>query len=144
MHPPIRSILFSIVSILFILVGFVAVASAHLRPKILADWINVMTEGGSAAGTPTGSGASQAQVATAQGNMEQALRNLEAVCGETYRSGFGPNDHARFFCMAAFNDHCALKRATSEEAKTKLRASIAQNCGVLQGQGLAGNCSYCQ
>lgn len=76
--------------------------------------------------------------------MEQALRNLEAVCGETYQSGFGPNDHARFFCMAAFNNHCALKRASNEEARTKLRASLARNCGVLQVQGMASRCTYCQ
>ena len=121
-------------------------APSEVTDQALADWIGVMTEGGSAAGTPTASGGSgsQAKGTTAQGGMEQALRNLEAICGEKYWSGFAPNDHARFYCMAAFNDHCALKRATSEEAKTKLRASIAQNCGVLQAKGLAGKCSYCQ
>ena len=121
-------------------------APSEVTDQALADWIDVMTEGGSAAGTPTSTGAAQSptQVATAQRGMEQALRNLEAVCGEKYWSGFAPNDQARFYCMAAFNDHCGLKRAQTEEAKTKLRASKARNCGVLQGQGLAGKCSYCQ
>lgn len=103
-----------------------------------------MTEGGSAADMQTLSGGAPSQGATAQGGMEKALRNLEAVCGEKYWSGFAPNDHARFYCMAAFNDHCALKRATTEEARTNLRASKAQNCGVLQVQGMAGRCTYCQ
>ncbi len=60
--------------------------------------------------------------------MQQALQNLEAVCGERCRSGFGPIDHARFYCLLAFGDCCALKQAPNEKARTKLRVWLAQNC----------------
>ena len=56
--------------------------------------------------------------------MQQALQNLENICGEKYRSGFADNDHYRFYCMAAFNDYCALKRAPNEEARTKPGAEL--------------------
>ena len=76
--------------------------------------------------------------------MQQALQHMEAVCGERYRTGFAANDHARFYCLAAFGDYCALKRAPNEETRTKLRAGLAQNCGVLRNAGVAGKCSYCR
>ena len=60
--------------------------------------------------------------------MQQVLQNMEAVCGERYRSGVAANDHARFFRLAAFGDHCAHKNAPNEKARTKLRAWLAQNC----------------
>ena len=100
---------------------------------------------------PTASGAAlpqsqggHSQGAPPQDQMQQALQNLENGCGEKYRSGFAAGDHYRFYCMAAFNDYCALKRAPNEEARSKLRASLAQNCGVLKGVGAVGKCSYCQ
>ena len=72
---------------------------------------------------------SQSQAAPSGDPMQHALQNMEAVCGERYRSGFAANDHARFYCLAAFGDYCALKQAPNEEARTKLRARLAQNCG---------------
>ncbi len=87
---------------------------------------------------------SQTQGGQAQGTMQQALQNLENVCGEKYQGNFADNDHYRFYCMAAFNDYCALKRAQSSEAISKLRASLQQNCAVLKSVGADSKCSYCK
>ena len=87
---------------------------------------------------------SQSQGGQAQGTMQQALQNLENVCGEKYQGNFSANDHARFFCLAAFNDYCALKRAHSSDAINKLRASLQQNCAVLKSVGADSKCSYCK
>ena len=121
-------------------------APSEVTEEALADWMNVLSEGQAAANEAVASGGapSQSQGGQAQDRMQQALQNLESVCGEKYRSGFAANDHYRFYCMAAFNDYCALKRAPNEEARTKLRASLAQNCGVLKSIGAASKCSYCQ
>ena len=100
---------------------------------------------------PAGSGnsnsatpSSQSQGAQAQDTMQQALQNLENVCGEKYQGNFADNDHYRFYCMAAFNDYCALKRAQSSDAINKLRASLQQNCAVLKSVGADSKCSYCK
>ncbi len=87
---------------------------------------------------------SQTQGGQAQDPMQQALQNLENVCGEKYQGNFSVDDHARFFCLAAFNDYCALKRAKSDEAISKLRASLQQNCAVLKSVGADSKCSYCK
>ena len=87
---------------------------------------------------------SQTQGGQAQGTMQQALQNLENVCGEKYQGNFADNDHYRFYCMAAFNDYCALKRAQSSDAINKLRASLQQNCAVLKSVGADSKCSYCK
>ena len=87
---------------------------------------------------------SQPQGGQGQGTMQQALLNLEKVCGEKYQGNFADNDHYRFYCMAAFNDYCALKRAQSSEAISKLRASLQQNCAVLKSVGADSKCSYCK
>ena len=100
---------------------------------------------------PVGSGntnsagtSSQSQGGQAQGTMQQALQNLENVCGEKYQGNFADNDHYRFYCLAAFNDYCALKRAQSSDAINKLRASLQQNCAVLKSVGADSKCSYCK
>ena len=54
------------------------------------------------------------------------------------------DNHARFFCLAAFNDYYALKRAKSDEAISKLRASLQQNGAALKKDGLESKCPYCQ
>ncbi len=87
---------------------------------------------------------SQSQGGQAPDTMQQALQNLENVCGEKYQSNFADNDHYRFYCMAAFNDYCALKRAQSSEAISKLRASLQQNCAALKKDGLESKCPYCK
>ena len=87
---------------------------------------------------------SQPQGGQGQGTMQQALLNLENVCGEKYQGNFSDNDHYRFYCLAAFNDYCALKRAQSSEAISKLRASLQQNCAVLKSVGANSKCSYCK
>ena len=87
---------------------------------------------------------SQSQGGQAQDPMQQALLNLEKVCGEKYQGNFAVDDHARFFCLAAFNDYCALKRAKSSEAISKLRASLQQNCAALKKDGLESKCPYCK
>ena len=117
-------------------------APKEVVDQALTDWVNVLSERQSTTNAPTSAGASGG--AASQDQMHQALQNLENICGEKYQSGFAANDHYRFYCMAAFNDHCALKRAQTEDARTKLRASLAQNCGVLHGIGAAGKCTYCQ
>ena len=121
-------------------------APQEVVDQALTDWVNVLSDKEPTTNAPVTSGASpsQTQGAPAQDRMQQALQNLESVCGEKYRSGFAANDHYRFYCMAAFNDYCALKRTQTEDARTKLRASLAQNCGVLQGIGAASKCSFCQ
>ena len=121
-------------------------APKEVVDQALTDWVNVLSDKEPTTNAPVTSGASpsQTQGAPAQGQMQQALQNLESVCGEKYRSGFADNDHYRFYCMAAFNDYCALKRTQNEEARTKLRASLTQNCGVLKSIGAASKCSYCQ
>ena len=121
-------------------------APREVTEEALADWMNVLSEGQAAANEEATSGASPShtQGGQAQDRMQQALQNIENVCGEKYRSGFADNDHYRFYCMAAFNDYCALKRAPNEEARRKLRASLAQNCGVLKSIGADSKCSYCQ
>ena len=107
--------------------------------------MNVMAGGDPSGCPPVTSGAPSQSPAAPKGDpMQQALQNMEAVCGERYRSGFAANDHVRFFRLAAFGDHCALKQAQNEEARAKLRARLAQNCGVLRNAGVAGKCSYCQ
>ena len=98
---------------------------------------------------PAGSGninpsATSSQSQLGQGQLQQALLNLEKVCGEKYQGNFSVDDHARFFCLAAFNDYCALKRAKSSEAISKLRASLQQNCATLKKDGLEGKCPYCK
>ena len=90
---------------------------------------------------------SQSQRGQAQGGqdqLQQALLNLEKICGEKYQGNFSVDDHARFFCMAAFNDYCALKRAKSDEAISKLRTSLRQNCAALKKDGLESKCPYCK
>ena len=87
---------------------------------------------------------SQTQGGQAQDPMQQALQNIENVCGEKYQGDFADNDHSRFYCMAAFNDYCALKRAQSSDAISKLRASLQQNCAVLKKDGLDSRCPYCK
>ena len=87
---------------------------------------------------------SQSQGGQVQDPMQQALQNLENVCGEKYQSDIADYDHARFYCLAAFNDYCALKRAQSSDAISKLRASLQQNCAVLKKDGLDSKCSYCK
>jgi hypothetical protein len=96
--------------------------------------------GNSNSATPS----SQSQSGQAQDPMQQALQNLENVCGEKYQGDFSDNDHYRFYCMAAFNDYCALKRAQSSDAINKLRASLQQNCTVLKSVGADSKCSYCK
>ena len=98
---------------------------------------------GSGNSNPAGT-SSQTQGGQAQGTMQQALQNLENVCGEKYQGNFADNDHSRFYCMAAFNDYCALKRAQSSDAINKLRASLQQNCAVLKSVGADSKCSYCK
>ena len=118
--------------------------------QAITDWARVMAGVESSADAPTASGGptqtqgGQSQAATAADPMQQALLNMEAVCREKFRSGFAGNDHARFYCLAAFGDACALKRTPDEEARTKLRASLARNCGVLQDIGAVGKCTYCR
>ena len=85
---------------------------------------------------------SQSPAAPAGDPIQLALQEMEAVCSERYRSGFAANDHARFYCLAAFGDYCALKRAPNEGARTQLRARLDQNCGVLRNAGVACKCSY--
>ncbi|MCY3681560.1 MAG: ankyrin repeat domain-containing protein [Gemmatimonadetes bacterium] len=87
---------------------------------------------------------SQPQGGQGQDQLQQALLNLENVCGEKYQGNFADNDHYRFYCLAAFNDYCALKRAQSSEAISKLRASWQQNCAVLKSVGADSKCSYCK
>ena len=87
---------------------------------------------------------SQTQGGQSQNSVQQALQNLENVCGEKYQGNFADNDHYRFYCMAAFNDYCALKRVQSSEAISKLRASLQQNCAVLKSVGADSKCSYCK
>ena len=87
---------------------------------------------------------SQTQGGQAQDPMQQALQNIENVCGEKYQGNFSNDDHSRFYCMAAFNDYCALKRAQSSDAISKLRASLQQNCAVLKSVGADSKCSYCK
>ena len=87
---------------------------------------------------------SQTQGGQSQDSMQQALQNLENVCGEKYQGNFSVDDHARFYCLAAFNDYCALKRAKSSEAMSKLRASLQQNCAALKKDGLDSKCPYCK
>ena len=96
--------------------------------------------GNSNSATPS----SQSQGGQAQDPMQQALQNLENVCGEKYQGNFADNDHYRFYCMAAFNDYCALKRAQSSDAIDKLRASLQQNCAALKKDGLESKCPYCK
>ena len=87
---------------------------------------------------------SQSQRGQGQDQLQQALLNLEKICGEKYQGNFSVDDHARFFCLAAFNDYCALKRAKSDEAISKLRASLQQNCAALKKDGLESKCPYCK
>ena len=87
---------------------------------------------------------SQSQIGQAQDPMQQALQNLENVCGEKYQGNFSDNDHARFFCLAAFNDYCALKRAKSDEVISKLRTNLQRNCTALKKDGLESKCPYCK
>ena len=118
--------------------------------QAIADWARIMAGENPSTGTqvpsdtPSQTQGGQSQTAPTGDPMQQALQNMEAVCGEKFRSGFTANDHARFYCLAAFGDSCALKRAPTEGARTRLRASLARNCGVLTGIGAAGKCSYCQ
>ena len=105
----------------------------------------VLTEQpGGSGNTNSAATPSQTQGGQAQDPMQQALQNLENVCGEKYQGNFADNDHYRFYCMAAFNDYCALKRAKSDEAISKLRASLQQNCAVLKSVGADSKCSYCK
>ena len=94
--------------------------------------------------TATSSQSQRGQAQGGQDQLQQALLNLEKVCGEKYQGNFSVDDHARFFCLAAFNDYCALKRAKSDEAISKLRASLQQNCAALKKDGLESKCSYCK
>ena len=87
---------------------------------------------------------SQTQGGQAPSTMQQALQNLENVCGEKYRGNFADYDHGRFYCLAAFNDYCALKRAQSSEVINKLRASLQQNCAALKKDGIDSKCPYCK
>ena len=101
---------------------------------------------GGSGNTNSAAMSSQTQGGQAQDPMQQALQNLENVCGEKYQ-GISPTDehnHGRFYCLAAFNDYCALKRAQSSEAISKLRTSLQQNCTVLKRDGLDGQCPYCK
>ena len=138
-------------------VGAAAIAHAgkdaptEVTEQAMADWINVMTGGEPSTNAPTDSGSEptqseggHSQGATAQDEMQQALQKLERACGEKYQSGIAPNDHVRFYCLAAFNDYCALKSTQNDESRRQLRARLAQNCEVLEGFGAAGKCPYCQ
>ena len=88
--------------------------------------------------------ATSSQSQHGQDQLQQALLNLEKVCGEKYQGNFSVDDHARFYCLAAFNDYCALKRAKSSETISKLRASLQQNCTALKKDGLESKCPYCK
>ena len=96
---------------------------------------------GTSSQSQRGQGQSQGK---GQDQFQQALQNLENVCGEKYQGKFSDSDHARFYCLAAFNDYCALKRAKSSEGRSKLRASLQQNCAALKKDGLESKCLYCQ
>ncbi len=106
--------------------------------------MNVMAGGNPSGCPPVTSGAPSQSPAPKGDPMQPALQNMETVCGKKHGSGLSVNVDARFNCLAAFGDYCTLNRAPSEEARTKLRARLAQNCGVLQGIGAAGKCSYCR
>ena len=101
---------------------------------------------GGSGNTNSAATSSQTQGGQAQDPMQHALQNLENVCGEKYQ-GISPTDelnHGRFYCLAAFNDYCALKRAQSSDAIDKLRASLQQNCAALKKDGLDSQCPYCK
>ena len=155
--------------VLFLL-GFFTVTSAQLPPEIRADAYllqaeqairngdtfraqaaiqnilegvlkdqPVRNENSSSVATPL-----QTQDGQAQDSMQQALQNLENVCGEKYQNNFSDIDHGRFYCLAAFNYYCGLKRAQSSEEINALRASLEQVCTVLKRDGLDSKCSYCK
>ena len=89
---------------------------------------------------------SQTQSGQSQKSMQQALQNLENVCGEKYQ-GISPTDelnHGRFYCLAAFNYYCALKGAHSSNDINALRASLEKVCTVLKRDGLDSKCPYCK
>ena len=69
---------------------------------------------------------------------DDALRSLEASCGETYRSGFSEQDHWRFHCLDAFGRHCALKQGHNEQHLDALKRDFE----VLRGIGVESQCPY--
>ena len=108
------------------------------------QWVKRDSDGGMDGNTNPAATPSQTQGGQGQDPMQQALQNIENVCGEKYRDNFADNDHYRFYCLAAFKDYCALKRAQSSEARSKLRASLQQNCAVLKNVDADSKCSYCK
>ena len=118
-------------------------AVAEAARQFMEGVLNEQPPVGSGNSNPAGT-SPQTQSGQAQDPMQQALQNLENVCGEKYQGNFSADDHARFYCLAAFNDYCALKRAKSDEAIGKLRASLQQNCAALKKDGLESKCPYCK
>ena len=82
----------------------------------------------SASGNPGGS----------SGDFDEALHNLEASCGEKYRSAFSEQDHGRFYCLDAFARHCALKKGHDQQQLDALRRDFE----ILRSQGLESRCPY--
>ena len=82
----------------------------------------------SASGNPGGSSS----------DFGEALHNLEASCGEKYRSAFSEQDHGRFYCLDAFARHCALKNGHDQQQLDALRRDFE----ILRSQGLESRCPY--
>ena len=72
------------------------------------------------------------------GKFGEALRNLEANCGEKYRSRFSEQDHGRFYCLDAFARHCALKKGGNQQQLEALRRDFE----ALRALGGAERCPY--
>ena len=122
----------------------VAGAQSGANTEDIADAIGQFAEGtltGQAVGN-TGVGFDPSLAPANQGGLSDeandALRNLEASCGETFRSGFAEYDHLRFHCLDAFGRHCALKQGHNEQHLEALRRDYE----VLRGIGAASKCPY--
>ena len=70
------------------------------------------------------------------GNPNDALRNVENMCGETYRSSFSANDHYRFHCLDAFGRYCALKQGHNQQQFDALKYDFE----VLRSVGAESRC----
>ena len=68
----------------------------------------------------------------------EALHNLEASCGEKYRSAFSEQDHGRFYCLDAFARHCALKKGHNQQQLDALRHDFE----ALRALGGESRCPY--